>query len=150
MIELKFKDGRKLDVVYPIKLTDSSGNIVYYEGRQNGYWSKHEYDSNGMEISRENSDGHWIKREYDDDSNETYYEDSGDLWIKREFDINGMEISREDSLGFWQKSEYSDAGDETYYEDSNGTIKGVSKHTVVEMTMEEICKAIGKNVKVIK
>ena len=107
MIELTFKDGRKLDVVYPIKLKDSNGNVVYYQ-LFGGYWSK---------------------REYDDDNDLIFDEDSNGYWSKREFDENG---------------------NKTYYENSNGKITGISKHDVVEMTMEEICKSIGKNVKVIK
>ncbi len=106
-IELKFKDGRKLDVEYPIKLKDSHGNITY----------------------NENSDGHWAKYEFDANGNITYLENSN---------------------CFWAKYEYDDDNNLTYLENSDGSMKGTSKHNVVEMTMEEVCKAIGKNVKVIK
>ena len=40
-------------------------------------------------------------------------------------------------------------GNRVYYEDSNGKITGTSVQ-VVEMTMDEISKVVGKNVKVIK
>ncbi len=107
MINLTFKDGRKLDVVYPIKLTDSSGNIVYCQ-RADGYWSKCKYDKNDLQ---------------------TFFQDSN---------------------GYWEKKEWNSNGKITFFKTSEGVKRGTSKHDVVEMTMEEICKSIGKNVKVIK
>ncbi len=128
MIELKFKNGNKVDVVYPIILKDSRGNKVYSE-TESGYYVMYEFDDKGNETYNENSHGHWAKREYDINGNETSFEDANGYWVKREFDENG---------------------NKTYYENSDGSRKGTSKHDVVEMTMEEVCKSIGKNVKVIK
>ncbi len=129
MIELKFKDGRKLDVAYPFELKDSRGNTIYRESGIDSVTHKYAYDSNGNCIHYENSAGEWSKQEYDENSKETYFENH---------------------YSYWRKSEYDDTGNLTYCEDSNGTIEGTSKHDVVEMTMEEICKKLGKNVKVIK
>ncbi len=128
MIELKFKDGRKLDVKYPIILKDSRNNIVYFQ------WS----------------DGVWIKSEYDSQYNKIYFETSEGSWARCTYDEDNNLIYDEDSDGNWHKCEYDKDGIETYFENSEGVKKGTSKHEVVEMTMEEICKSIGKNVKVIK
>ncbi len=149
--ELTFKDGRKLDVAYPIQLKDSRGNEVYFENCH-GTWTKYEFDSNDNEIYAEYSTGFWIERKYNEKDQMTYLIDSN---------------------GFWQKQQYNpDNGFETYYENSYGDIRGkpvakvlkpafagkisslmaaeAVKNVTVEMTMEEISKAIGKNVKVIK
>ena len=37
-------------------IKDTNGNLIYFEG-SSGYWSKHEYDSQGKEIYYENSKG---------------------------------------------------------------------------------------------
>ncbi len=121
MIELKFKDGSTVDVKYPIKFKDGSTVDVKYPIKLK--------DSNGNVVYFENEIGYWHKHEYDEDNNLIFGEDSHGYWVRREYDENGTE---------------------TYYENSNGKITCTSKHDVVEMTMEEVCKAIGKNVKVIK
>ena len=72
---LKFKNGKALDVKYPISLKDSRGNEIYYEN-SDGDWYKKEYDSRGNETYYEDSFGYWSKREYDSRGNETYYENS--------------------------------------------------------------------------
>jgi len=41
---------------FPIKIQDTNGYETYYE-RSNGYWYKHEYDSDGELSYRENSYG---------------------------------------------------------------------------------------------
>jgi len=127
VIELKFKDGLSIPVAYPIELKDANGMLVY-RGHSNGAFHKYAYDSR---------------------KNQTYYENSNGFWAKQVHDERDNQISYEDSNGDWWKAEYVICL-ETYYEDSHGAIRGTSVHEVVEMTMDEISKAIGKNVKVIK
>ncbi len=86
----------------------------------------------------------------DSHNNTVYCQWGNGEWIKSEYDKIGNRIYFENENGFWYKREYDDDNNQTYYEDSDGKITGISKHNVVEMTMEEVCKAIGKNVKVIK
>ena len=113
---LKFKNGKALDVKYPISLKDSRGNEIYYE----------------------NSDGDWYKKEYDSRGNETYYEDSFGYWSKREYDSRGNEIYYEDSEGYWSKSEYDSNGNLTYFENSNGKTRGTSTKQETVKKIEEL------------
>ena len=108
------------------RVYDSNGNLVYYE-ESNGYWVKREYDSNGNLVYFEDSDGYWLKREYDSNNNEVYYEKSNGYWFKREYDSNNNEV---------------------YFEDSDGLI--VDRRKENEMTLEEICKELGRDIKIIK
>lgn len=64
-------------------------------------------------------------------------------------DSNYNILYYEDSDGYWYKREYDSNGNEIYFENSNGIIRN-NRPKVVEMTMEEICKVLGKNVKIIK
>ena len=108
------------------RVYDSNDNVVYYENSK-GYWVKIEYDSNGNQVYYENSDGYWIKREYDSNNNKVYHKDSKGYWIKREYDSNGNVV---------------------YSENSYGTI--FDKRVKNEMTLEEICKELGRDIKIIK
>jgi muramoyltetrapeptide carboxypeptidase LdcA involved in peptidoglycan recycling len=72
---LKFKNGKKLDVAYPIEIRDSNGNVVYIEESDN-LWIKYEYNSKGKITYCEDSNNYWSKTEYDDSNGkEEYYED---------------------------------------------------------------------------
>ena len=62
---LKFKNGKKLDVAYPIEIRDSNGNVVYIEESDN-LWIKYEYNSKGKITYCEDSNNYWSKTEYDD------------------------------------------------------------------------------------
>ena len=106
-MNLTFKDGSKVDIVYPIRLKDNNGN-------------------------------------------ETYYESSNGYWIKRKFDERGNQLYLEDSTGYWTKREYDDNGNKTYFENSFGNKGGTKRSEVVEMTMDDIEKLVGKKVKVVK
>ncbi len=151
MINLTFKDGRKLDIAYPIYLKDISGNIVYCQDL-NQHWYKCEFNNRGNKIYHENATGFWIKREFDDNGNETYYEDNTGYWYKHLYDVNGNIIYYENSGGGWYAHEWDDKGNSIYHENSLGVVRGEKSkpNNVVEMTMDEISKVVGKNVKVIK
>ena len=55
--DITFKDGRKLDIKYPIMLKNKNGNEIYYEDSK-GFWCKREYDKNDNRTYYENSDGY--------------------------------------------------------------------------------------------
>jgi len=59
--------------VFPFRIDDKDGNIIYYEDSE-GYWCKREY-KDGKEVYFEDSDGYWCKKEYKD-GKEIYYENS--------------------------------------------------------------------------
>lgn len=126
---LKFKDGREIDVAFPIRLVDGKCKEVYYE----------------------NSEGYCFKREYDADGNRTYYEDSYGFWLKCEYDANGKETYYEDSKGCWHKSEYDDNGNKVYFENSYGRKRGTPRKKTVTITVNgksieisrESAKALG-------
>jgi len=119
----KLSNGKELDIDNPIYLYDEDGNQVYFE----------------------DSDGFWWKSEYED-GNPVYYEDSTGYWSRREYKED-REVYREDSTGYWRKREY-DEDREVYCENSNGCIKDNRK--TVDMTMAEVCKLLGKKVRIIK
>jgi len=111
---------------YPIQLFDSNSNRIYYE----------------------NSDGYWRKREYDPNDNEIYFEDSNGFWYKKKYDSNGNDIYYENSKGYWYKNGFDSNGNLVYHETSDGIIE--DKRPVKEMTIEEISKLLGYEVKIIK
>ena len=49
--------------------------------------------------------------------------------------------------GDWRESTYDDNGNELTYKNSRGVERGFD---IEEMTMEEICKALGKTIKITK
>jgi hypothetical protein len=85
----------------------------------------------------------------DHNGNEIYYEDSSGFWCKREFDSNGNEIYFENSYGTWRKREFDSKGNSIYYENSDGTIIDKRPKTV-ELTMDEIAKALNIDVNLLK
>ena len=117
----KLSNGKELDIKYPIELFDKDGNKVYYE----------------------NSTGYWWKCEYQEGT-AVYYENG--FWWKDELDKDGNKVYSEGKTGFWEKREYRD-GIQVYYEDSNGYI--VDNRKPVDMTMEEVCKELGRNVRIV-
>jgi len=126
-------DSRKeLDIDNPIFLSDRDGN-------------KFGYDRDGREIYFENSDGFWCRREYKD-GKQVYFETSEGEWWRSEYKDDNK-VYFEDSDGFWWKSEYEE-GNHVYYEDSNGNIR--DDREAVGMTMAEVIKELGKNIRIIK
>jgi len=113
---------------YPIQLFDSNNNLIYYENLI-GYWEKQEFDSN---------------------SNKIYYETSNGYWYKTEFDSNNNQIYYENSYGEWSKSKYDSNSNVIYYENSDGIIRDKRPKQVKEMTVSEISKLLGYEVKIVK
>jgi len=119
----KLSTGEELDIEYPIRLRDKDGNEVYYE-RSDGCWSRSKYED-GREVLYEDSSGFWYKREYKD----------------------GNVVYDEDSNGCWHKMEYKD-GKRVYLEDSFGRI--IDHREPVDMTMAEVCKELGRNIRIVR
>ena len=106
--------------LFPFEIKDVNGNRVYYED-STGYWVKREYDTNGNQLYCEYSKGYWSKSKYDTNGNPVYYENSKEYWWKSEYDTNGKCI---------------------YYEDSYGIIEDNRPKQTVEITLDEIAKAL--------
>ena len=85
------------------------------------------FDKNHNKIYHENPNGYWSQREFDSNNNEIYFKNSDGDWYKREFDSNNNQM---------------------YYEDSYGNI--IDDRQVKEMTLSEISKELGYQVKIIK
>ena len=83
-------------------------------------------DDSGNKIYIENSNGDWIKSEYDDNGNQIYFENSPGYWYKREYDSNGYRI---------------------YFEDNSGYILDKRPKQVIEVTLEDVAKAMKIDVK---
>ena len=72
-----------------------------------------------------------------DDKDITLYHKNGEI------NISYLEVSN----GYWWESTYDDNGNELTYKDSEGVERGFD---IEEMTMEEVCKALGKTIKITK
>ena len=68
-------------------------------------------------------------------------------WYESTCDKNGMTLTGKDSDGYWSKCTRDEDGEELTYENSSGTKRGFD---IEEMTMEEVCKALGKTIKITK
>lgn len=105
-----------------LELRDENG-VLRYEFDEKYQYT---YDSNGNELTFENSKGYWVKRTYDSSGNELTYENSE---------------------GYWHKSTYDSSGNELTYENSDGLKRGFDTK---EYTMEELTKKLGHNFKIKK
>ena len=113
---------------FPFDIKDAKGNQIYCED-SDGYWYKSEYDAKGNEIYLESSNGFWVKHKYNDQGNEIYYGDS---------------------KGYWRKREYNDQGNVIYSIDSKGFILDNRPKPMIELTLEDIAKLKGVDVKQIR
>ena len=68
-------------------------------------------------------------------------------WVEYTCDKNGMTLTCKDSTGDWIKYTRAEDGKELTYEDSDGKRRGFD---IEEMTMEEVCEALGKTIKITK
>jgi len=68
-------------------------------------------------------------------------------WYEYTYDTNGMVLTGKDSAGYWIKYTRAEDGEELTYEDSWGNKRGLD---IEEMTMEQVCKALGKTIKITK
>ena len=97
--------------------------------------------SNGKELDIE-----YPIKLYDKDGKQVYFEDSDGYCWKREYD-DGKQVYFEASNGYWWKYEYKD-GKHVYFENSNGDI--IDNREPVDMTMEDVCKLAGRNVRIVE
>ena len=93
-----------------------------------------------------------------EDKNITLYHKNGDMalwylegengsWDESTYDKNEILLTYKASDGFWRKYTRDEDGKELTYEDSGGTKRGFD---IEEMTMEQVCKALGKTIKITK
>ena len=68
-------------------------------------------------------------------------------WVEYTCDKNGMTLTCKDSTGNWLRYTRDEDSKELTYEDSNGAKRGFD---IEEMTMEQVCKALGKTIKITK
>lgn len=93
----KLRNGKELDIQYPIILKDKDGNEVYFEA-SDGYLAKREY-ADGKVVCYETSDC-WLKREYVA-GKEVYYEDSDGYIIDNRVKAKDMTVAEiEAELGY--------------------------------------------------
>jgi len=83
----------------------------------------------------------------DHNGHQIYAEYESGFWIRREKDEKGNQTFSENSYGFWWKSEYDSKGNRIYYEDTQGVMYD---NRTVELTMDEIAKKLGIDVKLLK
>ena len=110
-----------------LKLFDKDGNRVYeFICLSNGYWRKSTYDSDGNQLT---------------------FEDSNGFWVKSTYDSNGRQLTCEDSHGYWYKSTYDSNGNQLTFERSDGLKRGFN---TPEHTMDELIEKLGYNFTIIK
>ena len=93
------------------------------------------------------SDGDWIESTYDDNGNRLSYKNSEGYWDECTYDDNSNELTYKSSRGYWREYTYDDNGNELTFKSSEGVERGFD---IEEMTIEEICKALGKTIKITK
>ena len=93
------------------------------------------------------SNGDWMEYTYNDNGNKLTYKNSSDYWDEYTYDDNGNELTYKSSRGYWRESTYDDNGKQLTFKSSEGIERGFD---IEEMTMEEICKVLGKTIKITK
>jgi len=76
-----------------------------------------------------------------------YLEFSNGDWWEYTYDTNGMTLTSKNSNAYWRESTYDDNGNELTYKNSRGEERGFD---IEEMTIEEVCEALGKTIKITK
>ena len=92
------------------------------------------------------SNGYWWEHNYEDNGNKLTYKDSSGDWLEYTCDDNGQ-LTFKSSSGYWWESTYDDNDNELTFKSSEGVERGFD---IEEMTMEEICEALGKTIKITK
>ena len=93
------------------------------------------------------SGGDWLEYTYNDNGNELTYKNSSGYWVEHTYDDNGNELTYKNSNGYWWEYTYDDNGNELTFKNSEGIERGFD---IEEMTMEQVCKALGKIIKITK
>jgi len=76
-----------------------------------------------------------------------YSERKNGYWYETTYDTNVLPLTHKNSGGYWTKCTRAEDGEELTYEDSWGNKRGLD---IEEMTMEEVCEALGKTIKITK
>ena len=76
-----------------------------------------------------------------------YLEFSDGDWLEYTYNDNGNELTYKNSDGYCGESTYGDNGKQLTYKNSRGVERGFD---IEEMTIEEICEALGKTIKITK
>ena len=76
-----------------------------------------------------------------------YWESGTSCWFEYTFDKNGKLLAAKDSNDNWSKYTRNEDGKELTFENSHGAKRGFD---IEEMTMEQVCKALGKTIKITK
>jgi hypothetical protein len=99
-----------------LKLKDENGVVRYsFDG-----FAQYTYDSNGNQLTFEDSDGFWTKSTYNSNSYLLTSENSHGDWSKYTYDSNGNRLTSEVSHGDWSKSTYDSNNNQLTYESSSG------------------------------
>ena len=77
----------------------------------------------------------------------TYWESGTSCWFEYTFDKNGKMLTNKDSMGYWTRYTRDQYGNELTFENSKGNKRGFD---IEEMTMEQVCKQLGKTIKIKK
>jgi len=126
-----------------LELRDNKGVLRYKYNKNHQYT----YNSNGKQLTFENSDGYLSKCTYNSNGNRLTFEDSKGYWSKSTYDSNGNELTSENSDGDWSKYTYDTSGNRLTFENSDGVKRGFE---IKEYTMEELIKKLGHNFKIKK
>jgi hypothetical protein len=121
---------------YPLITKDSKGNVVYRKG-SDGFERWYEYDENNNLIHIKNSNGYEYWKEYDEKNNQIHLKASNGFERWYEYDENNNLIHYKDSEGY-----------EVWF-DSEG-YKIPNPNLVTEVTLEDIAKKFGVDVKSLK
>jgi len=79
----------------------------------------------------------------------TYKVKFEDNWLQV-YDEKGNQTYYENRYGHWAKREYDDNGNQIYYEDSYEVVIDRRPKPIKELTVNEISKLLGYEVKIIK
>jgi len=76
-----------------------------------------------------------------------YFEFSDGDWLEHTYNDNGNKLTYKNSEGYWWEYTYDDNGNELTFKSSESVER---VFYIEEMTMEEVCKALGKTIKITK
>jgi len=128
---------------FPFIIEDSNGTQIYFENSY-GTWIRREKDEKGNQTFAENSDGYWCKREFDSNGNEIYYEDSDGTIIDNRPKVSEVHITMADIKDSIYKAASAD------FIISIISIQRSTPLKEIELTMDEIAKALNIDVNLLK
>ena len=123
-MSIKLSAKQALGIKFPIELRDSEDRLIMHQ-KSKDYWFINNYDRLGYRIGWRDSAGRVKSWVYDDWGNRVGYQCSSGYWYLKVYNKRGVCISKR-------------------------TSKDKPANLPVEMTLADICKALGKDIKVIK